>query len=117
VFRTLLAWQGQHLERSCLIAGWQILQAVVVHQSSVPIKTLRSGRDGRGYDEVHPACQLVEGELRLDVVDNTRHGLVRVFERTVSEELAGLAGIVVGYDDVIMGLKPKLVQGEQALLG
>jgi len=34
------------------------------------------------------------------------------------QELAGLAGIVVCYDDVIMGLKPKVViQGERVLLG
>jgi len=53
------------------------------------------------------------------VLDNTRNGLERVFERTVGEELAGLEGIVVGYDDVeaLAAVEPKVVEGERALLG
>jgi hypothetical protein len=92
-------------------------QVVVVHHGVLIKPIIRIHRDVTDYNEMHPARQLVGGKLRLDVVDNTRHGLVRVFERTVGEELAGLAGIVVCYDDVIMGLKPKVVQGERALLG
>jgi hypothetical protein len=67
---------------------------------------------------MHPAVQLVGGKLRLDVLDDTRHGIERAFELTVGEELAGLEGIIVSYDDVeaFAGDEPKVVEGERALL-